>query len=76
MLKKERLAALDVSSGQETSITGIINCSEGYSMPHYFPDHIGEKYRMESQPSKIQDLQLEPHVISSEVTLTHDRNLE
>lgn len=52
----ERLATLDVSSGEETSITETINCSQGYSMPHYFPDHIWEKYRMESQPSKIQDL--------------------
>jgi hypothetical protein len=56
-VNKGRLAALDVSSGEETSITGTINCSEGYSMPRYFLDHIWEKYRMESQPSKIiQDL--------------------
>ena len=52
----ERLAALNVSSREETSITATINFSEGYSMLRYFPDHIWEKYRMESQPSKIQDL--------------------
>jgi hypothetical protein len=31
---------------------------------------------MESWLSKIQDLQLQPHAISSEVTLSYDRNPE
>jgi len=39
-VSKERLAALDVFSGEETSITDTINYSEGYSMPCYFSDHI------------------------------------
>jgi hypothetical protein len=47
-VNKERLAALDVSSGEETSITGTINYLEGYSMPCYFSDHIWETYGMES----------------------------
>jgi hypothetical protein len=47
-VNKGSLAALDVSSGEEPNITGTINCSEGYSIPYYFADHVWEKYRMES----------------------------